>query len=179
MLQILKNPKARAAIGLSFFAGLVPSEGEGAEVGRMHCHHAASEGSVYRIHVGPTKTSAREAAIPICEPLRKILDELRRADGNPGSGWILRAANGGELPLDLNKLARRVIAPALKRAGIQWHGFRPQRTGVITAITGLSHDGGLAAKGLARHSNIATTAAHYIQSIPEATVQATIQLGQA
>ena len=123
--------------------------------------------SVWRTHVGPTKTEVREAPVPVIAPLRAILMELRAVDGNPLSGPILRGTRGK--PLNLDNLSRRVIKPALDAAGIAWHGFRANRTGISTIATALAKDNGLAAKGLLRHSTLATTDRNYIQTVPAET----------
>jgi len=170
MLQVLKDVKARAAIALTFFGGLVPSEARGTLWENYDGNTLKISQSVWRTHAGPVKTEAREAPIPIVEPLRGILIELRRIDGSPASGPILRGKRGR--PLNLDNLNRRVIAPTLKGAGIPWHGFRPNRTGVSTIATALAKDNGLAAKGLLRHSQLATTERNYIQTVPDETLAA-------
>jgi integrase len=177
MLKTLKDVKARAAIGLTFFGGLVPSEARGTLWENYDGKTLKITQSIWRTHAGPTKTEAREAPIPIAEPLRVILTELREADSNPTSGPILRGKRGKALNLD--NLNRRVIAPALKAAGIPWHGFRPNRTGVSTIATALAKDKGLAAKGLLRHSQLATTDRNYIQTVPAETMAAVSALEQA
>jgi integrase len=170
MLQVVKDVKARAAIGLTFFGGLVPSEARGALWENYDGQSLRITQSVWRKHVGPTKTEAREAPNPVVEPLRRLLTELRAKGGNPLSGPILRGKRGR--PLNLDNLSRRAIKPALDAAGIAWHGFRPNRTGISTIATALAKDNGLAAKGLLRHSQLATTERNYIQTIPSETLAA-------
>ncbi len=174
------HPKASAAIGLAYLGGLVPSEISGARweeysgVTLLVCR------SRYKGVEGETKTAYRSAPIPICEPLRQILEELREADGNPKSGPILREVNRktrAVVPADLNNLNRRVIAPALHKAGIPWDGYRSLRRAAATDIT--SAHAGLAAKGLLRHGTVATTDRVYIQTVPAATQNAVDELGRA
>lgn len=174
MLQTLKDVKSRAAIALTFFGGLVPSEARGTLWENYDGTTLKITQSVWRTHAGPTKAESREAPIPVAAQLRDILAELRKADGNPTSGPILRGDRGK--PLNLDNLNRRIIAPALKKAGIEWHGFRPNRTGIVTAVTAVAGDSGLAAQGLARHSNIATTREHYQQTVPAETLAAMAKL---
>ena len=121
MLQVVKDPQARAAIGLTFFAGLVPSEARGALWENFDGMSLKITQSVWRTHTGQTKTEAREAPVPVIAPLRAILTELRAVDGNPLTGLILRGKRGR--PLNLDNLSQRVIKPALDAAGIAWHGF--------------------------------------------------------
>ena len=174
MLQVVKDTKAKAAIGLTFFGGLVPSEARGALWENYDGTTLKITQSVWHTHTGSTKTEAREAPIPIIAPLRAILAELRAADSNPLTGPILRGTRGK--PLNLDNLSRRVIKPALDEAGIAWHGFRPNRTGISTIATALAKDNGLAAKGLLRHSTLATTDRNYIQTVPAETQAAMAEL---
>ncbi len=71
----------------------------------------------------------------------------------------------------LDNLARREVKPALKKAGIPWHGWYALRRGIGTQITADSRDP-LAAKGMLRHESVATTEAHYIKDVPENTAAA-------
>jgi len=176
MIQALKGqPKAQAAIGLTWLGGLNPSEARGALWENYDGMALKITQSVWRTHVGPTKTEAREAPIPIIAPLRAILSELRAADGNPLTGPILRGNKGK--PLNLDNLSRRVIKPALEAAGIPWKdAYRANRRSVSTTATALAKDNGLAAKGLLRHATLATTDRNYIQTVPAETLAAMSEL---
>jgi hypothetical protein len=128
----------------------------------------------------------------VIEPLISILSDLRKTDGNPASGPILRGPSGK--PLDLHNLAKRVVMPTLQRCAVcrepesehldvtnhefhrdeslpRWHGWYSLRRGVATAVVALSKDS-FAAKGLLRHSSVSTTERHYIKDVPENTLQA-------
>jgi integrase len=126
--------------------------------------------SVWRTKAGQTKNEYRARPILVIEPLKSILAALRRADGFPQSGPILRGPSGK--PLHVDNLARRVIKPALKKAGIEWVEYRALRRGAGTLVTAMAKDDGHAAKGLLRHSNLATTTAHYIGDVPKETENA-------
>lgn len=69
---------------------------------------------------------------------------------------------------NLDNLARREVKPTLKAADVPWHGWYALRRGIGTQITAQSKDP-LAAKGMLRHDNVATTEAHYIKDVPENT----------
>jgi integrase len=177
MLDALKGkPKARAAIALMYFAGLMPAEARGLrwedyepvynyETGQWDWRLSIQR-NVWRTHESETKTEHRAKPVMVIEPLRTILAHLRSADGNPQSGPILRGRRGR--PLHLDNLVRREIIPALRAKGIQWHGMYALRRGIGTRVTAETKDP-LAAKGLLRHSSVATTAAHYIKDVPENT----------
>ena len=72
--------------------------------------------------------------------------------------------------MNLNNLVKRVVLPALRKAKIEWHGWYALRRGLATLATRV--DSALAAKGLLRHSNIATTQQHYIKDVPEEALRA-------
>ena len=178
MLNAVSDVQARAAIGLTYFGGLSPSEARGA---LCDGNTLRSTQSVWRTHAGPTKTESREQPIPVIQPLRDILAELRAADGNPSSGPILRAVkrtkrdeNGEQQPipakpLNLDNHARRVIRPALAKADVKWNGWYANRRGAGTIATAVPKDSGLAAKGLLRHANLSTTTQHYVKGVPAET----------
>lgn len=179
-LDALKgNPQARAAIALTFFAGLRPGEARGVsweDYGPVHNSETQQfewrlmvRCSVWRRHTTEPKTGDSVKFVPIIEPLRTILHELRAAEGNPQNGSILRGVHGG--PLSLDWLAREQIKPTLHKKGLKWRGYYSLRRGIGTEATAESKDA-LAAKGLLRHASVATTTAHYIKDVPENTRQA-------
>ena len=125
--------------------------------------------SVWHTHTTEPKTEASVDPVPVIEPLRELLEALRKADGDPDSGPILRGPSGKVL--NLENLSKRVVAPLLKAANLGWHGWYSNRRGVATTLRGLTKDS-LAAKGLLRHSNVSTTDRHYIKDVPETTLKA-------
>jgi len=166
--------KARAAVALIFFAGLRPGEARGASWEDFDGRQLVVRQSIWHTHTTSPKTKSSAKPVPIIEPLRAILAELRESDGNPVSGPILRGASGK--PLDLHNLGNRVVIPALKQADppIVWYGWYALRRGIATTIADLSNS--VAAKGLLRHSSISTTERHYIKDVPESTNRAMRQL---
>jgi len=60
------------------------------------------------------------------------------------------------------------IIPTLKSKQIQWPTYYGLRRGIGTSVANQVKDAN-AAKGLLRHSNLATTMTHYIKSTPENT----------
>lgn len=167
--------KTRAAIALQFFAGLRPGEARGVRWEDFDGRRLMIRQSVWRTHVTSPKTEDSAKAVPMIEPLRSILAELRDADGKPVAGPILRGPSGK--PLNLDNLSKRVLSPILRTAKIEWHGWYSLRRGIATALTSTSRDP-LASKGLLRHSSLATTQRHYIKDVPENTVSAMNRLEQ-
>jgi integrase len=187
--------KACAAVAIMFFAGLRPGEARGVCWEDYDGKQLTVRQSVWHTHTTTPKTESSAKPVPVIEPLVSVLTALRKADGNPTFGPILRGPSGK--PLDLHNLANRVVIPSLERCALchklkaehgeathdfeqdtslpRWHGWYSLRRGVATAITGLSRDSH-AAKGLLRHSSVSTTERHYIKDVPENTFQAMKQL---
>jgi len=162
--------QARAAVALAFFAGLRPCEVRGVRWEDLDGNRLSVQQSVWHTYTTEPKTEGSKKPIPVIEPLRTILTELREAEGNPVSGPILRGEKLGR-PLNLDNLARRVIVPALKAGGLQWRGWQALRRGIATLVRNVAKDP-MAAKGLLRHSSVNTTLGYYIKDVPEVTLRA-------
>ena len=119
--------------------------------------------SVWRGHVTEPKTRKSKSPVPVIEPLRARLEGHRAACGNPSTGLMFRSVNGN--PLDLESFARRIIRPALRAAGLEWHGWHAFRRGLATNLYQLGvRDKDVQA--ILRHSNISTTMNSYVKSVP-------------
>ena len=176
-------PNAKKAIALMFFAGLRPGEARAVTWPDYDGRTLRIRASMWRKHVGTPKTNESVAPIPVAAALRGILEESRGE-----SGFILAGPTGAAQ--SLGNLACRQIVPRLLRCGkcdqakdrhdekadhefVQlptWAGWYACRRGLATLAT--SVDSALAAKGLLRHSNIATTQRHYIKTIPQDAARA-------
>jgi len=117
------------------------------------------------------KTEESIAPVPVCETLASILSE--HGNGSYSTGYILAGPSGK--PLDLHSLANHVLIPALTKAGIPWHGWHALRRGAGALATQVESP--LAAKGLLRHSNMATTEQHYIKDVPAEALRAVEKIG--
>jgi len=184
MLSLLTGV-ARTAIGLIYFCGLRPGEARGA---RWRDYNAEKRRldvkvSVWEKHEGTLKTAESSKPIPVGPALAQILSEADRS-----SEFIL-AAPGGK-PINLHNLAARGVRPMLKRCAQchemehpdtdhpfeldtslpVWKGWYALRRGLGTIAA--KEESILAAKGLLRHKNIATTMTHYIKDIPSEAVRA-------
>src|SRR6267378_3417278 len=105
--------QAQVAIGLVFFTGLRPGEARGVRWEDYDGKTLHVKQSVWRKHTTDPKTASAAKPVPVIEPLRELLAELREAEGNPADGPILRGALAGK-PLNLDMLAREVILPAVR-----------------------------------------------------------------
>jgi integrase len=129
------------------------------------------------------KTEASEAPVPVIAPLRKILDAWKAKATIIDDCWIFQAGftrkEHPESLLDAAKLTpsspqnvlRDVIAPALEKAKIEWHGFHAFRRGLATNLRTLGVDD-LTIMEILRHGDISVTRASYIKRVDEKSVEA-------
>jgi hypothetical protein len=122
---------------------------------------------MWRKHLTSPKTPESAAVQIVPEILADVLAESQRNEG-----YILTSPLGK--PIDLYNLTTRVIVPALdccanchkEKTGHdetdhefqplpKWYGFYALRRGLATLATSI--DTQMGAKGLLRHSNVATT----------------------
>jgi integrase len=194
ILEILRTSgewKARAAVALMFFAGLRPGEARGICWEHYDGKRLFVTQSVWHKFTTNPKTLDAASPVPVIETLSDILSDLRKRDGNPSYGPILRGPSGK--PMILDNLSKRVVVPALRRCAIcggqeseheeadhkfkldeaipKWAGWYSLRRGVATTLAGLTKDG-MASKGLLRQANLATTTRHYVKDVPENTLSA-------
>jgi integrase len=169
-LQKAGKIKACAAVALMFFGGLRPGEARGVCWEDYDGRQITVRRSIWRTHATEPKTAESAKPVPIIEPLRSILAELREMEGSQLEGPILRGPKAGQ-PLNLDNLARREMRDILLKAGIEWHGWYSLRRGIATMIQTVEKDP-MAAKGLLRHSSVITTQKHYIKDVPETTLNA-------
>ncbi len=161
MLAILEpiDLRAAAAVALAYFAALRPNEIRGLRWEDYNGEELQVCRTVWRQNVGETKTEDSAASVPVIAPLRGLLEKLAKTYGR--EGYILQSYK--HTPLDLNSLNFRVIAPALKKAGIVWAGFYAGRRGISSLVTDTSKNA-LNSTGLLRHSNPSTTLKHYTRA---------------
>ena len=93
-----------------FFAGLRPGEARGARWEDYDGKRLFVTQSVWHTYTTTPKTEEAASPVPVIESLKIILDEVRRADGNPSSGPILRGPSGK--PTNLDNLSKRVSGSA-------------------------------------------------------------------
>ena len=182
--------QAQTTIALLFFAGLRPGEARGARWENYDGKTLSVKQSVWGKHTTDPKTASAKKPVPVIQPLRELLAELREAEGNPANGPILRglklSKDGKPKPLNLNALARVIRAALLNRENyrngqakdwkpVEWHGYYSLRRGIATQLNTMTRNH-MAAKGLLRHSSINTTLAHYIKDVPEVTTNGMAQV---
>jgi integrase len=160
MIQILEplDLRAAVAVALAYFAALRPAEIRGLEWADYDGAELNVKRAVWRGKVGETKTEGSAASVPVIEPLKSLLEKLRKESSK---GYILQYSSGK--PLSLDSLNFRLIAPAMKKAGIEWRGFYPCRRGISSRVTDTSKNA-LNSTGLLRHSTPITALKHYTRA---------------
>jgi integrase len=156
MLDNLEEP-ARTVCAVAAFTGLSRSELRGLQWQDYDGKTIKVQRKVWKALVGPTKTEAREAGVPVIHLLQKILDKYKKAHPSLGEGWIFR---GEKLfkPLNLDNLSRRDIPDQIDGAWFGWHAFR---RGLGSRLNELGVDTNTI-QAILRHANISTTQAYYI-----------------
>jgi integrase len=184
------------------FTGLRMSELRGLKWGDFDGTSLRVVRSVWRTHIGPTKTDDSEGAVPVLPILQKLLEEYRiKTNGKPDD-YIFAGERRGA-PLNLANLADRVIKPALKgkempaetRAAldeilkgqpedvrkrveeqnlkVEWKGWHAFRRGLASNLYSLGVQPKVI-QAILRHSDIGTTLSYYVQT-PDDESRAALQ----
>jgi Phage integrase family len=130
--------------------------------------------TVWQGQVGPTKTDARNAAMPLLPVVKDALAVHRK--NNPATTWVFQGPMGR--PLDLATLGSKPIKAVLLKAGMTWHGWHALRRGFGTTL----HAAGVQDKiiqTLMRHTSLSVTMEHYVKALPAANVAAVKRLGNS
>jgi len=154
MLGHLPEP-SRTAVAVAAFSGLRESEIRGLRWSDYDGKFFNVRTSIWRTHEGYTKTPKSKNAVPVIEPLQKILAAHKKKSGS--SEWIFAGVKKGR-PLHLDNLCRREMKPIL---GERWHGWHAFRRGITTVLFGLDVPVETA-QLILRHEDVATTREHYL-----------------
>lgn len=168
MLRSLPEPD-RTVIAVCAFTGLRISEVRGLQWGDYNGASLEIRRSVWRTHVGATKTVESEASVPVLPFLQKVLEAHRgRSKRTQPLDYIFAGERRGQ-PLNMANLARRSILPAIASvtlddgSHLEWKGFHALRRGLASNLfaAGVS---GKVIQSLLRHSNLSTTMQIYVQT---------------
>src|SRR5208283_329183 len=157
MLDVLPEP-ARTVILVAALTGLRGSEIRGLKRSDFTGTTLEVQRSVWRKHVGETKTPGSAAPIPVIPVLAQAL-ELHCAKSS--SPYIFSGGTGQ--PLVLANLIRRVIKPTLAKAGIAFNGLHGFRRGLASTLYGLGVPDKVIQQIL-RHASVEVTRKHYIKT---------------
>jgi len=171
--------QASAVIAVAAFAGLRSSEIRGLRWSDYDGQTLTIRRSIWRTHVGETKTEASEGSVPVLPVLKKVLDDHQtRAKGGPDA--YIFSGERLNRPLNLANLVRRVIIPKLEEENskrwdeaqtepgvtvmierVRFKGFHAFRRSLATNL----YSCGVSPKviqAILRHSDIGTTLAYYV-----------------
>jgi integrase len=169
ILAAMDEP-ARTVCAVAAFAGLRKSEIMGLRWEDLNGTELYVRRSVWQSFVGETKTASSEAPVPVIAPLHKALEKHRKT--TTGEGWIFASERmKGAKPLNLNNLLRRVMRPELEKKKIEWRGWHAFRRGLASNLYALKVPD-LVIQRIMRHSDVATTQAHYIKTSDDAAIAA-------
>lgn len=124
--------------------------------------------AVVRNHFGETKTEASRKPVPLHPSVQEVLAEWRSESDFKADGDLLFPSlrKNGKQPLMPDMVLKKIIRPALIRAGITgkvigWHSFRHS---LATNLRSLGVDVKVAQE-LLRHANSRTTMDLYTQAV--------------
>jgi integrase len=161
MLNVLPEPAATIVAAASY-TGARKGELRGFLWERYDGEEISISQSYWRGHFLEPKTRKSKAPVPVIAPLAERLNLHRALAGNPTSGLMFPSPEGK--PINVDALARDVLAPALTKAGLQWHGWHAFRRGLATNL----HRLGVPDKTIQRilrHANVAVTQNCYIKTV--------------
>src|SRR5258708_5253756 len=106
------------------------------------------------------KTIASRDSLPVVPALAEILDEYRRSMGNPEACVVFHSGDG--LPINSDKVGRRVIHRALEVTHLPWYGWHAFRRGLASNLYAMGAQDKVVQR-LLRHSKPHVTRERYIK----------------
>jgi integrase len=159
----------RAVLAVASLAGL--REGELRRLDWRDWRHEALEvrRSVWKSTVNAPKTLASAQAVPVIPFLAKILSQYRASMHDPAAGTMFH--NGDGRCMDMDKLAQRVIRPAVKAIGLPWYGWHGFRRGIASNLYQLGANDKIVQRIL-RHAKPHVTRERYIKAFDPQVLEA-------
>jgi len=160
---------AKSLVATAAFAGLRLGELRGLEWTDYTGAELTINRSIWRSVVNPPKTRASRNSVPVIPALAEILDEYRRSVGNPETGVVFHSGN--RLPINADKVGRRVIRLTLKAIHLPWYGWHAFRRGLASNLYAMGAPDKVVQRIL-RHSKPHVTKEHYIKVFDRTMVEA-------
>ena len=159
----------KALVATAAFAGLREGELRGLEWPDYTGEQLAVNRSIWKGVVNQPKTRASRQPVPVIPKLAKIMDEYRASMHKPTTGVMFHDGSGERL--DTDKLAQRVIRPAVEAIGLPWYGWHGFRRGVASNLYELGANEKIVQRIL-RHANPHVTKERYIKAFDPAVLEA-------
>jgi integrase len=159
----------QAVVATASFAGLREGELRGLEWPDYTRESLSVNRSIWKTFVNKPKTRASAQAVPVIRQLAEILNAYRISMGNPATGPMFHSGDG--VPMDLDKLAQRVIRPLVKSIGMEWYGWHGFRRGIASNLYELGADEKVVQRIL-RHAKSHVTKDRYIKAFDPAVLAA-------
>jgi integrase len=160
---------AKSLVATAAFAGLRLGELRGLEWTDYTGAELTINRSIWRSVVNPPKTRASRNSVPVIPALAEILDEYRRSVGNQETGVVFHSGN--RLPINADKVGRRVIRPTLRAIRLPWYGWHAFRRGLASNLYAMGAPDKVVQRIL-RHSKPHVTKEHYIKVFDRTMVEA-------
>jgi integrase len=165
----------RAVVATASFAGLREGELRGFEWPDYGGGELRVRRSVWKTFVNEPKTHASREAVPVIPVLARTLEAYRTSMHSPKAGVVFHDGSGRRM--DLDKLAQRVIRPAVEAIGLPWYGWHGFRRGIASNLFALGVDDKVVQRIL-RHAKPHVTRERYIKTFDPA-IAAAMQKMQA
>ena len=159
----------KAVIATASFAGLREGELRGLEWPDYSGDSLNVNRSIWKSVPNGPKTRASGKPVPVIRQLAEILKAYRISMGNPAAGVMFHSGDG--TPMDLDKLAQRVIRPLIKSIGMDWYGWHGFRRGIASNLYELGADEKVVQRIL-RHAKSHVTKDRYIKVFDPAVLAA-------
>jgi integrase len=164
---------AKSLVATAAFAGLRQGELRGLEWTDYTGTELTINRSIWRSVVNLPKTRASRDFVPVLPALAEILEEYRRSIGGPEAGTVFHSGDG--LPINLEKVGRHVIRPALKSVGLLWYGWHALRRGLASNLYEMGAPDKVVQRIL-RHSRPHVTKERYIKVFDHTVLEAVDKL---
>lgn len=159
----------KAIVATASFAGLRRGELRGLEWLDYRDQTLTVNRSIWKTFVSGPKTRASGQSVPVIRHLAEILNAHRVSMGNPATGVMFHSGDGN--PMDLDKLAQRVIRPLVRSIGLGWYGWHGFRRGIASNLYELGA-GEKVVQRILRHAKSHVTKDRYIKAFDPAVLAA-------
>jgi integrase len=159
----------KAVVATASFAGLREGELRGLEWPDFAGDSLVVNRSIWKNVVNRPKTRASAQAVPVIRQLAEVLNTYRLSMGNPQSGVMFHSGEGQHM--DFDRLAQKIIRPAVVALRLEWHGWHGFRRGIASNLYGLGANDKVVQRIL-RHAKPHVTKERYIKAFDPAVLAA-------